>query len=151
MFCADVAAAPRLDRLHPARGASRRGRGRIGSVRTSRRGRGRDPFGSSTRHPQALRFVFAGTYSWTGSTTTLVIEHLGLRVLGVRLPLFDVREGKGLRGLVERIRGGRKNSAKKSFQKRPNIYQWCYADDAICVARGSSGNTAVWVRVDDVS
>ena len=32
-----------------------------------------------------------------------------------------------------------------AFEKRPNVYAWCYADDAICVAQGSSGNVAVWV------
>ena len=90
-----------------------------------------------------LKFVFAGTYALKGSATTLVIERLRLRVLGVPLPSIDVREGKGIRALVERVRGGRKGG--KGFQKRPNVYSWCYADDEICVARGSSGSVAVWV------
>ena len=51
------------------------------------------------------------------------------------------REGRGVRGLIERIRGRRSDGSK-----RPNVYSWCYADDEICVARGSSGSTAVWVR-----
>ena len=84
----------------------------------------------------ALKFIFKGTYALTGSATTLVIERLRLRILGVPLPSIDVREGKGIRALVERVRGGRKGG--KGFQKRPNVYSWCYADDAICVARGSS-------------
>ena len=92
----------------------------------------------------ALKFNFAGTYVLEGSATTLVIERLRLRILGVPLPSIDVREGKGIRALVERVRGGRKGG--KGFQKRPNVYSWCYADDEICVARGSSGSTAVWVR-----
>ena len=91
-----------------------------------------------------LKFVFAGTYALKGSTTTLVIERLRLKILGVPLPSIDAREGKGIRGLIERVRGGRKGG--KGFQKRPNVYSWCYADDEICVARGSSGSTAVWVR-----
>ena len=91
-----------------------------------------------------LKFVFAGTYALQGSATTLVIERLRLKILGVPLPSIDVREGKGIRALVERVRGGRKGG--KGFQKRPNVYSWCYADDEICVARGSSGSTAVWVR-----
>ena len=91
----------------------------------------------------ALKFIFKGTYALKGSATTLVIERLRLRILGVPLPSIDVREGKGIRALVERVRGGRKGG--KGFQKRPNVYSWCYADDAICVARGSSGSTAVWV------
>ena len=93
-----------------------------------------------------LKFVFAGTYALKGSTTTLVIERLRLRILGVPLPSIDVREGKGIRALVERVRGGRKGG--KGFQKRPNVYSWCYADGDVCVARGSSGSTAVWVRAD---
>ena len=89
-----------------------------------------------------LKFVFAGTYALKGSATTLVIERLRVRrVLGVPLPSIDVREGRGIRGLIERVRGRRKDGSK-----RPNVYSWCYADDEICVARGSSGSTAVWVR-----
>ncbi len=88
-----------------------------------------------------LKFVFAGTYAWKGSATTLVIERLRLKILGVPLPSIDVREERGIRALVERVRGRRKDGSK-----RPNVYSWCYADDEICVARGSSGSTAVWVR-----
>ena len=88
-----------------------------------------------------LKFVFAGTYELKGTATTLVIERLRLRILGVPLPSIDIREGRGIRALVERVRGRRKDGSK-----RPNVYSWCYADDEICVARGSSGSTAVWVR-----
>ena len=87
-----------------------------------------------------IKFSFQGNYVWKGSATTLTIERLRLRVLGVPLPAIDVREGRGVRGLIERVRGRRKDGSK-----RPNVYSWCYADDAICVARGSSGSIAVWV------
>ena len=90
-----------------------------------------------------LKFVFAGSYVLKGSATTLVIERLRVRVLGVPLPSIDVREGRGIRGLIERVRGRRKDGSK-----RPNVYSWCYADGDVCVARGSSGSTAVWVRAD---
>ena len=93
-----------------------------------------------------LKFVFAGTYTLAGSATTLVIERLRLRVLGVPLPSIDVREGRGIRGLIERVRGRRKDGSK-----RPNVYSWCYADSDVCVARGSSGSTAVWVRASSSS
>ena len=88
-----------------------------------------------------ITFTFGGNYAWKGSATTLVIERLRLRILGVPFPAIDVREGKGIRALVERVRGRRKDGSK-----RPNVYSWCYADGEICVARGSSGSTAVWVR-----
>ena len=88
----------------------------------------------------ALKFNFKGTYTLKGSATTLVIERLRLRVLGMPLPSIDVREGRGVRGLIERVRGRCKDGSK-----RPNVYSWCYADDEICVARGSSGSVAVWV------
>ena len=94
----------------------------------------------------ALKFIFKGRYTLTGSATTLVIERLRVRVLGVPLPSIDVREGRGGRGLIERVRGRRKDGSK-----RPNVYSWCYADDEICVARGSSGSTAVWVRASSSS
>ena len=87
-----------------------------------------------------IKFSFQGTYAWKGSATTLVIERLRLRVLGLPLPSIDVREGRGVRGLIERVRGRRKDGSK-----RPNVYSWCYADDKVCVARGSSGSIAVWV------
>ena len=93
-----------------------------------------------------LKFVFAGTYTLAGSATTLVIERLRLRVLGVPLPSIDVREGRGVRGLIERVRGRRKDGSK-----RPNVYSWCYVDGDVCVARGSSGSTAVWVRASSSS
>ena len=89
----------------------------------------------------ALKFQFQGNYALKGSATTLVIERLRLRVLGVPLPCMDVREGRGIRGLIERGRGRHKDGSK-----RPNVYSWCYADGDVCVARGSSGSTAVWVR-----
>ena len=38
-----------------------------------------------------------------------------------------------------------KYTRRKDGSKRPNVYSWCYADDGICVARGSSGSVAVWV------
>ena len=94
----------------------------------------------------ALKFIFKGHYTLTGSATTLTIERLRLRVLGMPLPAIDVREGKGVRGLIERIRGRRKDGSK-----RPNVYSWCYADGDVCVARGSSGSTAVWVRASSSS
>ena len=93
-----------------------------------------------------LKFSFQGNYVWKGSTTTLVIERLRLRILGVPFPAIDVREGRGVRGLIERVRGRRKDGSK-----RPNVYSWCYADDDMCVARGSSGSTAVWVRASSSS
>ena len=94
----------------------------------------------------ALKFKFKGQYALKGSTTTLVIERLRLRVLGLPLPSIDVREGRIIRALVERLRGRRQDGSK-----RPNVYSWCYADDEICVARGSSGSTAVWVRASSSS
>ena len=88
-----------------------------------------------------ITFTFGGNYAWKGSATTLVIERLRLKILGLPLPAIDAQEGRGIRGLIERVRGRRKDGSK-----RPNVYSWCYADGEICVARGSSGSTAVWVR-----
>ena len=90
-----------------------------------------------------IKFIFGGRYAWKGSATTLTIERLRLKILGVPLPAIDVREGRGMRGLIERVRGRRRDGSK-----RPNVYSWCYADGDVCVARGSSGSTAVWVRAD---
>ena len=119
--------------------------GRLLSVRAEQTFRSDGSFTNAIRL-LGLKFVFAGTYALSGSATTLVIERLRLIILGVPLPSIDVREGRGIRGLIERIRGRRKDGSK-----RPNVYSWCYADDEICVARGSSGSTAVWVRASSSS
>ena len=113
--------------------------GRLLSVRAEQTFRSDGSFTNAIRL-LGINFSFQGTYAWKGSATTLTIERLRLRVLGVPLPSIDVREGRGVRGLIERFRGRRKDGSK-----RPNVYSWCYADDEICVARGSSGSVAVWV------
>ena len=115
--------------------------GRLLSVRAEQQFRSDGSFSNAVGlFRGALKFIFKGTYALTGSATTLAIERLRLRILGVPLPSIDVREGRGVRGLIERFRGRRKDGSK-----RPNVYSWCYADDEICVARGSSGSVAVWV------
>ncbi len=121
--------------------------GRFLTVRAEQQFKRDGSFSNATRlFRGALKFIFKGTYAWKGSATTLVIERLRLRILGVPLPSIDVREGRGVRGLIERVRGRRKDGSK-----RPNVYSWCYADDDMCVARGSSGSTAVWVRASSSS
>ena len=118
--------------------------GRLLSVRAEQQFRSDGSFSNAVGlFRGALKFIFKGTYALTGSATTLAIERLRLRILGVPLPSIDVREGRGIRGLIERVRGRRKDGSK-----RPNVYSWCYADGDVCVARGSSGSTAVWVRAD---
>ena len=94
----------------------------------------------------AVRFAFGGTFEMTGRRMTLSIKTLRLRLLWVLTLPFDVREGRGVRGLIERVRGRRTDGSK-----RPNVYSWCYADGDVCVARGSSGSTAVWVRASSSS
>ena len=36
--------------------------------------------------------------------------------------------------------------ATQRFKKRPNTYLWCHVDDVSCVAQGSSGSVALWVK-----
>ena len=119
--------------------------GRLLSVRAEQTFRSDGSFTNAIRL-LGIKFNFGGRYAWEGSATTLVIEQLRLRVLGVPLPSIDVREGRGIRRLIERVRGRRSDGSK-----RPNVYSWCYADGDVCVARGSSGSTAVWVRASSSS
>jgi hypothetical protein len=42
------------------------------------------------------------------------------------------------------VRGGKKNT--EELEKRLNKYSWCYADDRVFVAQGSSGSVALWIR-----
>ena len=65
-------------------------------------------------------------FALKGSATTLVIERLRLRILGVPLPT-SAREAT-----IAPLRGRRKDGSK-----RPNVYSWCYADDDVWrAARG---------------
>ena len=61
---------------------------------------------------------------------------------------FDIREGRGLRGIIERVLRGGARGSKTGFKKRPNSYSWCYADSDVCVAQGTSGSVAMWVACD---
>ncbi|CAB9524960.1 expressed unknown protein [Seminavis robusta] len=102
---------------------------------------------------RAATFRVEGTYTLNDRTMTLEFEQLTIRLLGgiITLPSLDIREGRGIRSLLERlVRGGKKTAEKKkTFEKRPNTYFWFYADEHICVAQGSSGSVAVWVAADD--
>lgn len=102
-----------------------------------------------------VRFSFSGSFSMTGRRMTLVFEKLTVRLLRLIKLNIDIREGRGIRALIERVRGGKRKTKKvassttgetaATFEKRPNIYAWCFADDTICVAQGSSGSVALWV------
>jgi len=77
---------------------------------------------------------------------TLDFEQLDMKLLWtVPLPTLNIREGQGVRELLEKlVKGGKKNT--REFEKRPNIYSWFYADDCICVAQGRrSGSVALWI------
>ncbi len=37
--------------------------------------------------------------------------------------------------------------ALRREKQRPNVYAWCYADEELCVASGSSGAVTVWQAV----
>ena len=65
----------------------------------------RDGSFTNTIRLLGIKFIFGGRYAWKGSATTLTIERLRLRVLGVPFPAIDVREGRGIRGLIERVSG----------------------------------------------
>ena len=89
----------------------------------------------------AVRFSFCGLYEMSGRRMTITFETLRIRLLFGLLQLsLDLRDGSRLRNFVERrVRGT--TSEKKA---RPNVFNWCYADDGLCIAQGSSGSVAVW-------
>ena len=59
---------------------------------------------------------------------------------------LDIREGGRLRSFIERwVRPAPR--ATRRAKKRPNIYAWCYADEELRVAMGSSGSVTVWEAV----
>lgn len=91
----------------------------------------------------ALKLRFSGSFSMSGRRMTLALETLSVRLLWfARLPKIDIREGRGVRGLFQRLRAER---TADGFKKRPNVYNWCFADENICIAQGSSG-VALWGR-----
>ena len=59
---------------------------------------------------------------------------------------LDIREGARLRSFIERWVQPAARGTRRA-KKRPDIYAWCYADEALCVAMGSSGSVAVWEAV----
>ena len=93
----------------------------------------------------ALELSFAGSFSMVGRRMTLIFQRLRVRLFWLlKLPQLDIREGSGIRSILERIRGGAKTAT--GFRKRPSVYAWCYADERICIAQGSSGSVALWSR-----
>lgn len=92
-----------------------------------------------------LSFSFCGAFDLTGRRMSIRFETLRVALLfgWIRLNL-DIREGRGLRAFIERWLRPRGTNQKK---KRPNTYAWCYADESLCVAAGSSGSVAVWEAV----
>ncbi|KAL7571214.1 hypothetical protein ACA910_008873 [Epithemia clementina (nom. ined.)] len=100
-------------------------------------------------------FCLQGTYKWINShVMELNFEKVEIKLLDGILPpwTISIQPGSVVRNLLERnIRGGKPalqppRNGSSSFQKRPNIYSWCYVDDQVCVARGSSGSTALWIK-----
>jgi hypothetical protein len=85
-----------------------------------------------------MRLAFLGAYVMNGRAMRITFETLRVK-LGIIGFSLDIREGRGLRGLIERVRG-----PSAAGKKRPNVYRWCYADDRVCVAQGTSGSVAVW-------
>lgn len=71
------------------------------------------------------------------ASTLVAPQRMGLRVLGVPLPLFDVRPGRGLRGFF----------SKKNTPPAPEAHTWCFADETLCVTRAADGSYGVWLRV----
>ena len=108
----------------------------------------RQTFSADGRTENSLRFLwgavrlsFCGLYEMSGRRMSITFEALRIRLLFGLLRLsLDLREGTRLRAFVERRLRGTTSQQKK----RPNIFNWCYADAGLCVAQGSSGSVAVW-------
>ena len=70
---------------------------------------------------------------WGGGApacTMVAPERVGLRLLGVPLPSWDVRP--------------------RSATSRPPVLEahtWCFADETLCVTRAADGSYGVWLRV----
>mmetsp|Transcript_12432 Transcript_12432/g.16338 ORF Transcript_12432/g.16338 Transcript_12432/m.16338 type:complete len:209 (-) Transcript_12432:243-869(-) len=106
-------------------------------------------FESDGSFTNTIRGIFRlkGTYNWVSDKVMqLDFQELQL-LLGPFRPTINIREGQGIRSWIEKnIRGGKKKT--KDFQKRANTYAWCHVDEKVCVAKGSSGSTALWVNAD---
>jgi hypothetical protein len=92
---------------------------------------------------RALRFTVKGSFTMNGRNMSLVFETLEVRLMWFIKLAIPVKEGSLVRGCLERLRGGKKGTADK-FEKRPSVYIWCYADDDVCAAQGTSGSIALW-------
>lgn len=88
-----------------------------------------------------LTFCFQGNYYMSGNGNKMNIEFTSLQVniLGWDLPMLDISNDSSV---VRYARGNGGNG-----RKRPNTYLWHFVNKDICVARGSSGNVAMWQSV----
>jgi hypothetical protein len=93
---------------------------------------------------RALRFTVKGSFTMNGRNMSLVFETLEVRLMWFIKLAISVKEGSLVRGWLERLRGGKKGTAAEKFEKRPSVYIWCYADDDMCAAQGTSGSIALW-------
>lgn len=74
------------------------------------------------------RYMAAG--GGAPACTMVAPERVGLRLLGVPLPSWDVRP--------------------RSATSRPPVLEahtWCFADETLCVTRAADGSYGVWLRV----
>ena len=79
----------------------------------------------------ALRLSFCGPFEMNGRRMGITFEALRVTLFGLLRFTIDIREGRGVRSLIERWLRGMRRSGKKSqeLKKRPNEYRWCYADE----------------------
>lgn len=91
---------------------------------------------------------FCGDFDMQGRRMSIRFELLRVALIfgWIRFAV-DIREGRGLRALLERWVRPRAAATTRRYKKRANVYAWCYADETLCVAAGSSGSVAVWEAV----
>ena len=98
-----------------------------------------------------IGLTFSGSFTMSGRRMEITLETLRVKIFGFLRFTLDIREGRGLRTFIEkRLRGMRRSTNSKQRTKRPNEYRWCFADDTLCVAQGTSGSVAVWAAEEFV-
>lgn len=96
---------------------------------------------------RALRCTMKGDFTMNGGRSMkLAYKTLEIRLLWLFKLSLPIQKGGFVRTLWKQVRGDKKGP---KFEKRiapPSVYTWYYADDDICVARGTAGSFALWGR-----
>mmetsp|Transcript_1038 Transcript_1038/g.4038 ORF Transcript_1038/g.4038 Transcript_1038/m.4038 type:complete len:142 (-) Transcript_1038:1776-2201(-) len=103
--------------------------------------------------PGFIKATLRGPFKMAGKVMDLTFESVAVKVGPLPAANLSLTDDSPAKKLLDRLRPKNKaqkedEAAGKAPRERPNIFVFTFADDDLCIARGSSGNVAVWRRVN---